>query len=305
MGRFLILLMVIAIGFPGGAHAFDACKRAKNSMDELACIDQKYEGVQADLSALYDSLLQTQNEDALPILREAQQTWVAYRDLECAWEAAQDAGEMLNRLREVACLVKVTQGRIAVLQSFIPGEDTDKIAEPTGILVESPRWLNTLSDEDPDIFWRYGSRVETDLNCDGTAEFVLPGVQLSKEAGHKPARFVAIVENPAMGLPGHQNFAVGDVEDEAQDIADHDSGGCTGDLQLTLKPGDITDPVDGQAEDTSDSTDHANADDVVCGAELKVQSGTCAPFILSWDGQDYIFAPASVPAPEQEQKQDD
>lgn len=261
MRCYLLAVIFVFAAFVPAAHAFDACKKAKNSTDELACANQKYEHLQEDLSEIYDSILAAQKGEALDAFRTAQQSWVLYRDQECAWEAASDEGEALNRLRELTCLYKVTEARTRLLSSFVPDIELDQT--PGQALVESPRWLNALSDSHHDVFWQYGPRLEVDLNCNGMNEVVLTGLRMREG---EPEFVVGLSENPAMGLPRNAVF----------EIAGQDQQDCF--EAIAMNP---ENPENG---------------DEGCVARLGVEAGACGTYTLGWDGEEYRFTPSPEPA---------
>ncbi|MGB0719840.1 MAG: lysozyme inhibitor LprI family protein [Bdellovibrionales bacterium] len=194
--------------------ALGACKTVKNSMDEVACAKEKYDQSVERLNGIYDSIQSSQSEQHLGVFRNAQQRWIAYRDDECAWEASGGGGESLNRFTELECLIGVTNARSDALQKFYIPMDADQVLDenpaPSRRLIESPRWLNALSDSYPDVFWQYSKRFEADLNCDERPVYIIPGVRF----GDQPVPVFAIADNPALGLPQSALFDV--MGDEAQ-----------------------------------------------------------------------------------------
>lgn len=256
---------VVAVGMPAAAQVSkDKCARAKNTMDEVACAQEKYDAVSTNLNTVYQNIENLQGDDVRIFFRNAQQQWVAYRDLECQWEASKTSEtQSLRRLNELKCLIDVTHDRSVLLESFLDDAHNVDGALPELSVLESPRWLNALADTNPGVFWAYDTRKEIDLNCDSVQEVVLSGI---KHKGDDYVPVLAVSENPLTGLPRHAIFEF-DVSNDADEQSCPDG--------FSFRPAVI---------------ESINADDMnngQCDAALIATRGSCGEYLLNWDGQTY------------------
>ncbi len=209
----------------------DPCENAKNTADEIACAQQKYDGASAALNESYDAILLEKDSDTGAAFRADQQRWVAYRDTKCAWESHETDEEGLQRLRELECRYKETQNR---LDTFADKKEALAIKQP---LLTTPRWLNHLSTKDADVYWAYGSRVEGDFNCDGTPDYMIKGLRIG--ADKTPIGVIAVTEDTQGGLPRNWIFdldaacahdwdhALGEAKDEVCPTLTIENPSCT------------------------------------------------------------------------------
>ncbi|MCB9988099.1 MAG: DUF1311 domain-containing protein [Rhodospirillales bacterium] len=243
------------------------CDRAKSTVDVLECVKNHHEDTMGRLNNVYQTLIapapETSGDEAqMPVLSDeekealktAQQSWIAYRDAECGWEKTRAAAPALERIDELACLTELTAARIERLL-LLKGRATGETPREFG---ERPRWMNVVAAENPDVFWRYGSGLEADLDCDGTAENIMTGV-LFKDPSNGEAASVSmalvIAGNPQTGRPAAHVLYVPVVPDEASAPATEPFL-CRAAVDLSL---------DGQEA----------PDNEVCLAILKIDDKTC------------------------------
>lgn len=111
MRSFLVLILFIA--FAAGARAEDC----DNAMDEAAmnaCADQSFKKADEDLNAVYQKLRDRKkdDEDAARLLIAAERAWVAFRDAECQFDAADSLGGSIYPMIYANCLERLTRARV-------------------------------------------------------------------------------------------------------------------------------------------------------------------------------------------------
>lgn len=264
----LFLVFIIIIVFPHYAFAKSACSTAKNSMDELACAHEKYDAATQDLNTAYEGIQTQQDADALETLRQAQQNWLTYRDQECAWEAKAGIQSSLGRLEEVKCLTRMTLNRADFLDMLLEQENISTSKDEA--LVDSPRWLNTLSDEHHEIFWQYSRRTYADLNCNGRDEVILNGVEMAQDG---LIHVLGLSENPQTGRPRNAIFRFSNGKD------DEDGQGkntpCIGQDFSYIAVLHV--PAETKEGETNQE----------CSAHINIDVGICGTYSVSWDGKAY------------------
>lgn len=240
---FLFSLLSVAILFGmrqvDAQAPIDVCTKAQSTADNMSCNKKRLDDAQAALNATYERAVETfkaphktQVEDLPNLvsetkikessaerLKKSQSDWLAYRDVECARQVDAVESESLKQLKKVSCEAALTEQRTETL--LVELEDHEQIKMADGFETV-PKWMNVLTDENPDVFWRFGERLSVDLNCDEQKEEVISGVQISRK-GDKSDRLMvhavlAIAENPQMGRPKTQVFSFPVLED-GQDAA--------------------------------------------------------------------------------------
>lgn len=279
--RFLLFFMVSMFFLPAHVLARD-CDKARSSADVMGCLNVQYEAAQGDLNKAFDKLVSQNASENLAEIKDIQMRWLGYRDLECTQETAALETEALKRLENLRCINRLTQERIVAIQS---GFSDEKVHVIVGEVSGQPRWMNALASDNPDIFWRYGARIEGDLDCDGEVEYIMSGLHVTAEAGVvKP--FVSISENPVTGRPESVVVALesrgradeGDVEEEVLSCG----------LLTTFKY------IEGEKEESADEEEALveDTEEIVsktCTNYLVVSAENCTNSHLSWDGQTYVF----------------
>jgi uncharacterized protein YecT (DUF1311 family) len=196
----------------GGARN---CQEIKSTAGALACVNQKKKNAQIRLGMIYEMLAESLDEGDLEQLRDSQAKWLSYRDSHCAFEARRAATPALERLYELSCIADLTEHK-AELLSMALYHGTRETPREFGDL---PRWMNVLAHDHPDIYWRYGSRISADLDCDGKKENILPGLAVrtpedvsapdtETESAAGLEIIIAISENPVTGKPHFHTVGV-------------------------------------------------------------------------------------------------
>ena len=104
---FLTGSAIFALATVAGAAWADCPGVTQADMNQCAAAD--YRKADAELTRAYRKLEKT------PELRAAERAWIAYRDADCAYEAANDRGGSIAPMVTSMCLTARTRERIAVL----------------------------------------------------------------------------------------------------------------------------------------------------------------------------------------------
>lgn len=268
---FILSLCVFALPYASYAHDSTVqCPHTKSTADLVQCLNKKHGKLQEALNTAYSDVNAPLNTEQQAALKEAQNAWVSYRDLECTAEAQSVENVTLARAKELECLSLLTQNRIDVLSDMIEEEPVSQI----GML---PRWMNVLGKDNPDIHWDYSARIEADLDCDEQAEYVMRGLEYKDGSIDV---LVAVAESAVTGKPKTDlfRFSLKDTPEEHHDI-------CAADLSLSLSKVE-------EAEDT--------AEEKQCTQRLILKDNSCFEATLSSSKADgYVLSENTLmPKPE-------
>lgn len=305
-GFLIVSAIIFVLGVPCAAQAKTAahlaCETAENTSDIMNCVKRRYDEAQTRLKAVYDQLVveerapkdeaivDGQSDDseekakpekkvpAVPAISvsDVQKNWIAYRDQECAWQREQ-AEESLKRIRELSCLADLTDKRADTLALVLThGEAQSDDPVQYGAAV---RWMNALAADHPDIFWRYGDTLRSDLNCDGRDEIIIPGlttltrdVRLRNSDPYIVKSHLAIIDEPATGRPISKIFDLPVSADEDDGVL------CDSEVALSI---------------VSETTEVIEGEEKSCEVRLQIESGACpAQAIVVQDGA-FEFLPIS------------
>jgi uncharacterized protein YecT (DUF1311 family) len=92
------------------------CKTAKTQIEMNYCADRDFKIADAKLNTLYRSLFNSSDQKTQALLKTAERDWIAYRDAECALEAAASEGGSIAPMEYSLCLTEKTAARIRELQ---------------------------------------------------------------------------------------------------------------------------------------------------------------------------------------------
>ncbi|MCB9964000.1 MAG: DUF1311 domain-containing protein [Rhodospirillales bacterium] len=97
------------------------CEKAKTPADMQACTQKRFENAAQALNTQFQ-YVQTffRNTPHQETLTLAQNSWIEYRNLECAFEAGFFEEEIAKRTLELGCLSRLTEERAMVLFQFVP-----------------------------------------------------------------------------------------------------------------------------------------------------------------------------------------
>ena len=252
------------------------CDKAESTADLLECANRRHEEAMARLNTVFENLSkpQTTQDEENPAARRddngrrkrhnAQHARITYRNAECAWEKSLSETPSTERIDELSCLSDLTAERTERL-ALAQGRENEGRPREYGTW---PRWVNVLSGARPDAFWRYGTALEADFDCDGTVEHILKGLALQDDGA--PAIMIAVVEDPPIGLPEAQVFSLPVRPDPA---TEEDAGVsvCSADMMMTL----------------TETDDNEKAGE--CGFALRLHKDGCAAVLLSREGEDYAL----------------
>lgn len=301
-GLFFVIMMLLSAPVFAEAQGHIAyCDDASSTAALQNCVNRHHTAAQERLNKVYETLSATLDEEAQGTLRELQASWLEYRDAECDWEAGRVETEGLKKIYELSCETLMTENRASLLEATYKNEDEGKQADLAGF----PRWMNALTEDHPDVFWRFGERERLDLNCDGTEDVVMLGAGVSRikvlegseaameegESGRTPHALdvvVAITENLPTGRPKSQLFRLPITQSlEGPSL-------CTD--KVSLKQITLDLPEDTTEEDASEGQSEAANDQPVCMHQVQILGKQCKPVTLSWSGKDYILSMESEPS---------
>ena len=256
LGAVLVLFLSFIVVMPAMA-VVDPCENAKNTADEIACAQSRYDVAQDDLNATFESAFEEIEAENQGDFRADQQRWVAYRDAKCDWESHGDEdGEGVQRLHELECRLRETQERIAVFEN---DEETVEVEETE--ILSTPRWLNTVSEARRDVFWNVSARMNGYFNCDDVQDYFLEGVSFSDD---EALPLVAIVEDTPNGLPRSWVF----------------------DLPRSLETLDETEEICGVDWDIS-SVRIESDEEEVCEFAFQLTNAVCGEYNLQWHNETF------------------
>jgi uncharacterized protein YecT (DUF1311 family) len=122
----IALAVVVVICAPaaiaaGALYPKQDCNRAETQMDLNQCAEANYEAADAALNALYKRLLaQDTDAKAAASLRDAERTWISYRDKECARQVGpREGGGSIWPMDMSTCLEEKTAARIRELKQSL------------------------------------------------------------------------------------------------------------------------------------------------------------------------------------------
>lgn len=201
-----VLLIVSAIASAKAQIHAGYCDSTRTTADALDCINRHKQDVQKRMNEVFDDVLSSiplENNKQKDSLSKAQQSWINYRDAQCLWEASLAQTPSLERIYELSCITLLTNLRSDLLSTAI----TDRKKEMPREFGSSPRWINVLTHEHPETFWRFGKWIHVDLDCNGEDEQIVSGVKFSKKE-NSPILVLAIAESPLTGKPQTKLFDI-------------------------------------------------------------------------------------------------
>lgn len=249
--------------FIGAAQAQDHsiyCKGVDNTAASQECLAKHLKTEQERLSAVYEKLNKGLSEEKKADLKALQTTWLTYRDAECMWEASRPSDVVLKRVNELSCMARVTQDRADLLTTAYGELNKPDVQRQVGAL---PRWMNVLSNDHPQLYWNYGSRLVDDLNCDGQEDHIMMGVQIVDD---KAVSFLAIVNNPPVGKPSLQLVTLSSISDKEE-------------TPYCIETFKAQDDVPNEVEKSKEEK--------LCKKSVLLSGKNCRSTIIKWTGNDY------------------
>lgn len=253
---------------------------------------------------------------SLDALEAVQKEWVALRDKQCKWDA--DLAELpsLRRVYELSCITDLTEKRSQYLSGVLGNQIDENPREFGG----TPRWMNVLTMENPDVFWRYGQVTRADINCDERDEYIISGVSFKTfhvsshvsdvgssdnavsqaDVFHKDKNIViAVADNPVTGKPKTQILNIPvytNPENAGKSLEENYLGLCKEHVSMVLAalPEDIVQTDSEQSEQDSESVAEAKKEMPSCAKILQISDHICQPLMLRWSGDAYGLAPLVI-----------
>jgi uncharacterized protein YecT (DUF1311 family) len=93
------------------------CHNATAQQDMNICADKDYRRIDAGLNATYKNVMRRLDGPSRDLLRASQREWIKFRDAECTYLNATNAGGSIYPMVYVGCLNDMTKTRIKQLQA--------------------------------------------------------------------------------------------------------------------------------------------------------------------------------------------
>ncbi len=122
MRSFFVLILMAAL--TSAAYA-DECDNAMDQATMNRCAHQSFEKADAELNAVYKKLQSRKMDDAQAgkLLIAAERAWVAFRDAECEFDAADNIGGSIYPMIYSGCLERLTKARVDQLDRYLRCEE--------------------------------------------------------------------------------------------------------------------------------------------------------------------------------------
>lgn len=279
MKRFLFLLSAfLFISAPSHALEFvPQCDMAQSTADVMQCLNTQKTQLQDQLQTAYESIFEDQSDGHQDLFRQSQQSWLEWRDAQCAWEQQKAENESLKRVEDLACSVRLTADRLRYLANENLAENNTP--PEFGLF---PRWMNVVTGENPDVYWDHASRTQADVDCDGMDEFILTGIRYVND-NNVPSlnALLAIAQNPQTGRPSAILLSVPVRMTEADANQD---GFCSLPAYVAIEELPIDETVQ---------------DEPQCRAKLSFFDAQCADYVLEYDHNDYSLKDNAISDPQE------
>src|SRR5262245_36440691 len=112
-------LVLIACGAAVGQKKPDPCANAQSQAEMNICAGKAYEAADADLNTAYRKLASMLDDGEKAQLKEAENAWIKYRDLNCEFVADQYKGGSIRPMIHGYCLADVTKKRTTEIKDQI------------------------------------------------------------------------------------------------------------------------------------------------------------------------------------------
>jgi len=122
MRSFFLLILMAALS---SAALGDECDDAVDQLTLNACADQAFRKADEELNAVYKKLQSRKMDDAQAgkLLIAAERAWVAFRDAECEFDAADSIGGSIYPMIYSGCLERLTKARIEQFDRYLRCEE--------------------------------------------------------------------------------------------------------------------------------------------------------------------------------------
>ena len=122
MKRTTLLLAALLVAAPALA---DECDNAGTQTELNSCTAKQYQAADKKLNMAWQSALERAGPQQQPLLKKAQQTWLALRDADCALLSSASEGGSVRPMLVNQCLTEKTAEREAFLVSLMQCEEGD------------------------------------------------------------------------------------------------------------------------------------------------------------------------------------
>ena len=112
-------LVLIACGAAVGQKKPDPCADPQSQAEMNMCAGKAYEAADAALNTTYKKLSALLDDEEKAQLKEAENAWIKYRDLNCEFVADQYKGGSMRPMIHGYCLADVTKNRTTELKNQI------------------------------------------------------------------------------------------------------------------------------------------------------------------------------------------
>lgn len=116
--------LVVLACWPGSAIAKD-CGGLNNQTEMNLCEGDNFEQADSQLNAVYARLMKKIGAAGQSKLREAQKSWIAYRDAQCAFETLGAIDGSIHGMVSAQCLTDLTRQQTKRLQHQASCEEGD------------------------------------------------------------------------------------------------------------------------------------------------------------------------------------
>jgi uncharacterized protein YecT (DUF1311 family) len=129
--RRVSILLCAWLGLAVPASAEDCPDQSQNGLNR--CAEDAYKKADEALNAAYKQAMQRlkDDQDTAKLLIAAQKSWIAFRDAECTFANAANAGGSIYPMVYAGCLSRLTKARTAALERYLKCED-DGLECPVG-----------------------------------------------------------------------------------------------------------------------------------------------------------------------------
>lgn len=118
MSARLALALVLLTAGIAASRAEDAadCSKAVTQSDINECASKVFQQADGRLNRVYGQLVAKLDPDARKLLRDAERAWVDYRDKECEFATAANAGGTIRPMYIAQCQTALTKRRTRELE---------------------------------------------------------------------------------------------------------------------------------------------------------------------------------------------
>lgn len=97
------------------------CKGAETPADKQSCTQERFKNAEEVLKRQFDQFVRfLKDTPYAEDIKNAQNSWIEYRNKECHFEASFFEEEVAKRTLELSCLSRLTEERAHLLYNFVP-----------------------------------------------------------------------------------------------------------------------------------------------------------------------------------------